>query len=71
MIGEYASATLHFYKSGIFIECKELDIGEFIPKGNGNMLMSVLNDIEDCTNPEAKYIITEKGKELLKELNKK
>ena len=66
MTGEKISATLHFFDKGIYIECKELDMGEFINKWDGNAFMKVLNDIEELSNSH--YVITEKGEELLKSL---
>lgn len=71
MTGEYATVVLHFYKAGIFAECEELDSGEFIPKGDGKALMKFLNDVDDCTDPEAKYVLTEKGMRMAEQLKKK
>ena len=51
----YATITLKLYKDGIMFICKNADIEEIIPKGNGNKLVELINDVEDLCTPEAKY----------------
>lgn len=65
----YATITLELRKGGIIATCDELDEEVFIQHGDGNALMRFINDIEDCTDPDATYVITEQGREYLKNLN--
>lgn len=65
-----AEVYLQLFPSGIHLQCEDCDIDEFIPLGNGNKFMEVLNDIYIMTNPNTTYELTEKGKRLLKELEK-
>lgn len=67
MTGERMSAIFHFFDNGIYIECEDLDIGKFVPKGDGNAIMEVLNEIEDFTDPDATFTLTEKGKKMLEQ----
>lgn len=69
MPGEYAQATIHFFEGGLYVECEDLDIGKFIPVGNGNALMDIINEIDDIMNPDSRFSITEKGEEALKQMN--
>jgi len=61
----YANINLEMFKSGLHLTCKETEDDEFIPKGNGNMLMDILNKIDELTNPDTRYQITEKGLRVL------
>lgn len=61
MPGEYAQVTIHFFENGLFVVNENLDIGKFIPSGNGNALMDVLNEIDDIMNPESRFVLTEEG----------
>lgn len=70
MTGENATAIFHFFDNGIYIECEDLDIGKFVTKGDGNAIMDILNDIDNFTDPNTTFKLTEKGKELLNKLNK-
>lgn len=70
MTGENATAIFHFFDNGIYIECEDLDIGKFVTKGDGNAIMDILNDIDNFTDPNTTFELTEKGKELLNKLNK-
>ena len=69
MTGENISAVLHFFDNGIFVECDDLSIGKFISKGDGNALMEIINDINDFTNSNTTFLLTEKGEEEAKRLN--
>lgn len=69
MTGENTTAIFHFFDNGIYIECKDLDIGKFVSKGNGNAIMDILNDIDDCTNSTTTFELTEKGKEIVDKLD--
>ena len=68
MTGENTTAVFHFFDNGIYIECEDLDIGQFVPKGNGNAIMDILNQIDDVTNSSATFKLTEKGEALLDKL---
>lgn len=64
------TAILHFFDNGIFIECEDLNIGKFINKGDGDSIMEIINDIDDFTNSNTTFSLTEKGKEEAEKLNK-
>lgn len=68
MTGENTTAVFHFFDNGIYIECEDLDIGQFVTKGNGNAIMDILNSIDDVTNSSTTFTLTEKGKALLDKL---
>ena len=59
-----ATIILDMYKSGLHVTCEETDHDEFVPHGNGNRLMEILNNIQDVTDPDAEWGLTEKGKYL-------
>lgn len=48
--------------------CEVFDIGKFVAKGDGNAIMDILNQIDDVTNSNATFILTEKGNALLDKL---
>lgn len=64
-----ATITLELFKSGIHLSCEETDTDEFIPNGDGNKLMEILNNIQDITDPDARWGLTEKGKRLVQLLD--
>lgn len=68
MTGENTTAVFHFFDNGIYIECEDLDIGQFVPKGDGNAIMDILNSIDDVTNSSTTFTLTEKGKALFDKL---
>ncbi len=68
MTGEYATATLHFVKGGVYIECEDLDYGAFCTDGKG--LMKSVQAIDDLMNPDSRFFITKKGKKSLSKLKK-
>lgn len=68
MIGENTTATFHFFDNGIYIECEDLDIGKFVAKGDGNTIMDILNQIDDVTNSNTTFVLTDKGNALLDKL---
>ena len=68
MTGENTTAVFHFFDNGIYIECEDLDIGKFVTKGNGNAIMDILNQIDDVTNSNATFVLTEKGKKVAENL---
>ena len=59
MTGENASAKLHFFDNGIFIECNELGIGKFINQGDASGLMEVINDIDVSTNNNTVFTLND------------
>lgn len=68
MTGEYATATLHFFKGCIYIECEDLDYGAFCT--DGNKLMKSVQAIDEMMNPDSRFFITEKGEKALSKLKK-
>ncbi|MBO7318379.1 MAG: hypothetical protein J6U43_06650 [Bacteroidales bacterium] len=66
----YATITLELYESGIRAYCEDTGNETFIPRGDGNALMTFINDTEDICHPDATFTITEKGKRYLKSLKK-
>jgi hypothetical protein len=59
-----ATIILDMYKTGIHVTCEETGHDEFIQHGNGNRLMEILNTIQDVTDPDSTWELTEKGKYL-------
>ena len=68
MTGENTTAIFHFFDNGIYVECEDLDIGKFIAKGDGNAIMDILNQIDDVTNSNTIFVLTDKGNALLDKL---
>ena len=64
-----ATITLELFKSGIHLSCEETGTDEFIPNGDGNKLMEILNNIQDITDPDTRWGLTEKGKRLVQLLD--
>lgn len=60
-----ATIILELFKSGIHLTCEDTGADEFIPHGDGNKLMEVINKIEIDTDPDTTYKLTDKGKRLL------
>lgn len=65
-----AEVYLQLFPSGVHLQCEECDIDEFIPLGDGNRFMEILNDIYIITDPNTTFRLTKEGKRLLKELEK-
>ena len=63
-----AVITLELYNSGIHFVCDDTSTDDFIPRGDGNKLMELINNVQDLTDPDAIFKLTEKGKEYLKRL---
>ena len=61
-----ATIILDMYKSGLHVTCEETGHDEFIQHGNGNRLMEILNIIQDVTDPDATFTLTDKGKYVAK-----
>lgn len=66
----YATITLELRKGGIIASCDDINEEVFIKSGDGNALMDFINLVDDCTNPDATYTITDKGRRYLKQLKK-
>jgi len=67
----YATITIELHKAGLHVRCEEIDVEEFISKGGDlTPLVDIINLAEEACNPDVEYVITEKGKEYLKELEK-
>lgn len=64
----YAKINLELFKSGIHLTCEDTGEDEFIPKGNGDMLLDIINEIDALCNPDAIFTLTEKGKEYVEKL---
>ena len=63
-----AIITLELYNSGIHFVCDDTGDDDFIPRGDGNKLMELINNVQNLTDPDARFTLTEKGKEYLKRL---
>lgn len=63
-----AVITLEVYNSGIHFMCDDIDEDDFIPIGDGNKLIELINKVQYETDPNATFALTEKGKEYLKRL---
>lgn len=64
----YAKINLELFKSGIHLTCEDTGEDEFIPTGNGDMLLDIINEIDALCNPDATFTLTEKGKEFVEKL---
>ena len=64
----YAEIKLDLFKAGIHLVCEDADIDVFIEKGDGDKLVGTINEIEEICDPDVKYSLTDKGRELLKQL---
>lgn len=64
-----AEVYLQLFPSGIHLQCSECDIDDFIPKGDGNKFMDLLNEIYILTDPNTTFKLTEEGKKLLENEN--
>lgn len=62
----WATITLELFKSGMHLTCEDTGCDEFIPFGNGNMLMEILNNIYDVVDPDATWGVTPKGEYVYK-----
>ena len=58
------------FKSGIRAYCEDCDMEEFILQGDGDKLMDFINGVDDVCNHAARFVITDKGREHLKQLKK-
>lgn len=68
MNGELATIQLHLFPTGIYAECERTGSGEFIPIGDMKPLVDFINMVQEMSDPETKYAITEEGLEFLKQL---
>jgi hypothetical protein len=61
-----ATIILELFKSGIHLTCEDAGLDEFIPHGDGNKLVDLINKIEFDTDPDATFALTDKGKYVAK-----
>ena len=61
-----ATIILELFKSGIHLTCEDTGHDEFIPHGDGNKLVDLINEIELDTDPDATFTLTDKGKYVAK-----
>lgn len=61
-----ATIVLELFKSGIHLTCEDTGHDEFIPHGDGNKLVDLINEIEFGTDPDATFTLTDKGKYVTK-----
>lgn len=64
----YATIVLELFKSGMHVTCEETETDEFVPAGDGDKILDIINEIDDICDPDATFVITEKGKAYLEEL---
>ena len=65
-----ATITLEMFDSGIHLMCADTGHDEFIEKYNGNKLIDIINEIQIDTDPNTTWTITDKGRELLRLVEK-
>ena len=63
-----AIITLELYNSGIHFMCDDTGEDDFIPIGDGNKLIELINKVQYETDPNATFALTEKGRKLLESL---
>ena len=73
-MGKFATIQLDLYKGGIRAYCQDLSdcddlYEEFIPRGDGQALIDFINEVDELTNPDTVFALTEKGKNEAKKLN--
>ena len=59
-----ATIVLELFRSGIHLTCEDTGHDEFIPHGDGNKLIDLINEIEIETDPNTTYSLTAKGKHI-------
>lgn len=69
MNGEIAVISIHLFPNGMYVECEDTGTGGFIPAGDGNVLCDFINDVQSVCDPDARFEITDKGREMLDKLN--
>ena len=60
----YATIKLKMFKGGLLFSCEEVNIEDIVPLGDGDRLMELINEVDDLCNPDATYVLTEKGGEI-------
>lgn len=68
MRGEMATINIHLFPNGMYVECEDIDDAKFIPEGDIQPLIDFINEVSDFTDPNARFALTEKGKQKVKEL---
>lgn len=65
----YATIKIKMSKAGLHVISKELEKDVFCVKGDLEPLVDLINEVEELYNPDARFVLTEKGKKLAKELS--
>lgn len=68
MKGEIATITIHLFPNGMYVESEDTGDGKFIPEGDIQPLIDFINEVQDFTDPNTRFALTEKGKQIAKEL---
>lgn len=68
MKGEIATISIHLFPKGMYVECEDVDNAMFIPEGDIQPLIDFINEVSVVTDPNARFEITEKGRQYLKQL---
>ena len=68
MRGEMATVNIHLFPNGMYVECDDIDDAKFIPEGDIQPLIDFINEVSGLTDPNARFALTEKGKQKIKEL---
>jgi DNA-binding transcriptional regulator WhiA len=55
-----AEITITLYQQGLIARCKELEMESMCV--DGNALMDFINEVQEFTDPDVRYKLTEKGK---------
>ena len=63
-----AEIRIDLYQKGLRACCEELEMDTFCE--NGNELMEFLNEVQESTDPDITYKLTEKGMEYIQQLEK-
>lgn len=63
-----AEIRIDLYQKGLRACCEKLEMDTFCD--NGDELMEFLNEVQEATDPDITYKLTEKGREYLQQLEK-
>lgn len=65
---KWASIKIDIYDEGLRFKCEDIGKDVFIKAGDAENLLKELNLVCDICDPDARFTLTEKGKEYLKQL---
>lgn len=68
LCSKWASITIDIYDEGLRFKCDDIGKDIFIKAGDAETLLNELNRVCDICDPEARFSLTEKGREYLKQL---